>query len=250
MAEDRSHRLTGAFPATATGTRDPRTPVVVPVRMRFQSFVDFIETQSMNMSRTGIFLVTREVLAVGTILDLELTLVDGFPLLRGKGEVMRVSTNPPGVGVKFRQLDETSQRLLEKIVEVNIQEGKRSTVSLDFNEPATSGVRRAATGITAGIVFSGRDLRLQINPGTSGFFTNNPLLNIRLGGFVVPGAEDVPLGTIFNVTIEDASGAPLWTGKGKVVAKHEVRLGIRLTDVPKDALQRLQAEVTRAAPGK
>jgi hypothetical protein len=240
--------MTGAVPVGAP-TRDPRAPVVVPVRFRFQSFVDFVETQSMNMSRTGIFLSTREVLAVGTILDMELTLVDGFPLLRGRGEVMRVSITPPGVGVKFKQLDEASQRLLEKIVEVNIQEGKRPTIPIDF-DPSVSGVRRAQTGITNGIVFNGRDLRLEINPGTAGFFTNNPLLNIRLGGFVVPGSEDVPLGTIFTVAINDAGGVNLWTGKGKVVAKHEMRLGIRLTDAPKEALARLQAEVTRAAPPK
>jgi hypothetical protein len=32
------------------------------------------------------------------------------------------------------------------------------------------------------------------------------------------------------------------------VAKHEQRLGIRLSDVPKPVLATLQAEVTRAAP--
>jgi hypothetical protein len=244
MAEDRSRRLTGALP---TGTRDPRTPVVVPVRFRFESFVDFVESQSANMSRTGIFLSTSEVLAVGTILEMELTLVDGFPLLRGTGEVMRVSISPPGVGVRFKQLDESSRRLLDKIVEVNLQEGKRPTIPLDF-DVAASGVRPAQTGITSGVVFNGRDLRLEINPGTAGFFTNNPLLNIRLGGFVVPGKEDVPLGTIYTVAITDPSGMTLWTGKGKVVAKHELRLGIRLSDVAKDALARLQSEVTRAAP--
>jgi hypothetical protein len=35
-----------------------------------------------------------------------------------------------------------------------------------------------------------------------------------------------------------------------VVAKHEMRLGIRLADVPKDVLTRLQQEVTKIAPGK
>jgi hypothetical protein len=40
----------------------------------------------------------------------------------------------------------------------------------------------------------------------------------------------------------------LFTGKGKVVAKQEHRLGVRLSDVDKVVLARLQAEVARLSP--
>jgi uncharacterized protein (TIGR02266 family) len=255
MADDRSRKLTGAVPATPPGqvSRDPRATVEVPVRYRYETFTSFVDTQSMNISRSGMFISSRESMAVGTSLDFELLLADGFSLLRGKGQVARVSVNPPGLGIRFQQLDEPSRKLLDRILEINAQEDKRPTVPLEFPEAPPSGQLKGlmgATKVSPGVAFDGRDLRLEINTTTAGYFTNNPLLNIRLGGFVVPGQEDVPLGTVYTLQIEDAQGTVLWTGKGKVVAKHEMRLGIRMIDVPKDVLARLQSEVTRAAPPK
>jgi uncharacterized protein (TIGR02266 family) len=255
MADERSRRLTGAVPAGGPPSspnhvaRDPRAAVAVPVRYRYQSFVEFIETQSMNVSRSGMFIASKASVPVGTPIDFEFALADGFPLLRGTGEVTRLSTNPPGVGVRFNQLDEPSRKLIERIVEINLEEGKQPTVALDFAEaPRVPTNPRGQTAISPGVEFSGRDLHVEINPGTAAYFTNNPLLNIRLGGFVVPAPEDVPLGTMFAVTIYDVQRAVLWSGRGKVVAKHEARLGIRLSEVPKEVLGRLQAEVMRAAP--
>src|SRR5436190_601969 len=178
MADDRSRKLTGAVPAVGGVptpvpgqiAREPRAAVTVPVRYRYQSFVDFIETQSMNISRSGMFIASKASVPIGT--------------------------GP-----------------------------------------------RGHTAISPGVEFNGRDLHVEINPGTAPYFTQNPLLNIRLGGFVVPAPEDVPLGTMFAVTIYDVQRAVLWNGRGKVVAKHEARLGIRLSEVPKDVLARLQAEV-------
>jgi uncharacterized protein (TIGR02266 family) len=260
MADDRSRKLTGAVPVIGGPpsspnlvARDPRAAVTVPVRYRYQSFVDFVDTQSMNVSRSGMFIASRASVPIGTPIDFEFSLADGFPLLRGTGEVTRISANPPGVGIRFNQLDEPSRKLIDRIVEVNAQEGKRPTVALDFAEAGPqsgSSHPRAQTAISPGVEFSGRDLHVEINPGTAAYFTNNPLLNIRLGGFVVPAPEDVPLGTMFAVTIYDVQRAVLWSGRGKVVAKHEARLGIRLSEVPRDVLARLQAEVTKAAPAK
>jgi hypothetical protein len=102
--------------------------------------------------------------------------------------------------------------------------------------------------VSTGVTFVGRDLRVQLTPATVGYFVLNPLLNIRLGGFVVPADEDVPLGTVFAVKLEDMNGALLWQGKGKVVAKHEARLGIRLSDLDKATLARLQAEISKLSP--
>jgi uncharacterized protein (TIGR02266 family) len=281
MADERSRKLTGAGPAVGGPpsspnhvARDPRAAVAVPVRYRYQSIIDFVETQSMNISRSGMFIASKASVAIGTPIDFEFSLADGYPLLRGTGEVTRVSASPPGVGLRFNELDEPSRRLIDRIVQINMEEGKRPTVALDFAEApapppsgspsgtyprapsgtyprAPSGTHpRAHTAISPGVEFNGRDLHVEINPGTAAYFTNNPLLNIRLGGFVVPAPEDVPLGTIFTVTIYDVQRAVLWSGRGKVVAKHEARLGIRLSEVPKNVLGRLQAEVMKAAPAK
>jgi hypothetical protein len=258
MADERSRKPTGTVPAGgasgrgANQSRDPRTAVAVPVRYRYPTFIDFVDTQSMNISRSGMFLLADDALPVGTAIDFELSLTDGFTLMRGRGEVARVGSNPRGLGIRFLELDEPSRKLLDRIVHINAQERKQPTVSLDFQEQPSAGASLAglkgATRVSPGVKFAGRDLSVQINPGTAGYFTNNPLLNIRLGGFVVPGQEDVALGTVYSVTIGDVSGAALFSGKGKVVAKHDMRLGIRLIDIPKDALARLQAEVAKLAP--
>jgi Tfp pilus assembly protein PilZ len=297
MADDPKRRTgDSAVPLSAmrapAPTRDPRTALVVPVRFRYHSILDFADAQSLNLSRSGMFLAPSDPLPVGTIIDFELALVDGLPLLKGQGEVVRVSANPKGIGVKFQQLDDASRALLDRIVQVNTVEGKRPTVPLDFESagpiaapaPATatpasqaahsaarsganapaqgqrptgsqavqggSGLRAGTVGGTGGVRFDDKSLTLQLNPITVAYFTNNPLLNIRLGGFVVPAKQDVPLGTLFAVTITNFNDEALFNGKGKVVAKHEMRLGIRLNDVDKETLGRLQIEVQRLAPAK
>ena len=232
-------------------SRDPRAGVIAPVRFRFQSIIDFVETQSANISRSGMFIATREVADVGGLLEFEFSLADGFALLKGTAEVVRQSVNPPGVGVRFVKVDEPTRLLIERIVEVNASEGKRPTVSPELTDPSAVDALiglSGATPIADGVVFAGRTLQIQVNPATAGYFVYNPLLNIRLGGFVVPGVEDVPLGTLYDVAIVSLDRRMLFNGKGKVVAKHEKRLGIRLADVDKNTLATLQNEVNKMGP--
>jgi uncharacterized protein (TIGR02266 family) len=219
------------------------------VRCKFESILDFVETQSVNISRTGMFLTTSEAVPLGTLLELEVGLADGFSLLKGKAEVVRVSqTAPAGLGVRFVELDPASQKLVDRIVEVNTQEGKRPTVPMDF---AIEGPRANAAAIAAsaaaGVHWKDTEVAIELNAATVSYFVYNPLLNIRLGGFVVPAEKEVPLGTVFGVAIKTATGEALFGGKGKVVAKHEKRLGIRLTEADKTVLGRLQAEVSKLA---
>ena len=241
----RSPTLPGGVPSALRSTR---AAVIVPVRCKFDSIIDFVETQSVNISRTGMYLTTSEVVPVGTVLELEVGLADGSALLKGKAEVVRVGTTAPqGLGVRFVELDAASQRLVDRIVEVNTQEGKKPTVALDFaNDAGRGGAAGQATG--AGVTWSGdSSVAIELNPFTVSYFVYNPLLNIRLGGFVVPSEKEVSLGTVFTVTITTAAGVSLFQGKGKVVAKHEKRLGIRLTEVDKVVLGRLQTEVQKLA---
>ena len=248
------HDSFGSAPRTMIGVgpspRDPRAPVVVPIRYRYESIIDFVETQSANVSRSGMFVTTNESLPLGTVLDFEFALSDGFCLLKGKADVVRVSHTPPrGLGLRFQQLDGPSQKLIDRIIEVNAREGKKPTVSMDF-APMEGGGTRTGTTAVGGVAWKESEVSIQLNPSTATYFVYNPLLNIRLGGFVVPSDREVPLGTVFTVSIASATGETLFAGKGKVVAKHEKRLGIRLTDVEKTVLQRLQAEVTKLAPSK
>jgi len=66
---------------------------------------------------------------------------------------------------------------------------------------------------------------------------------------LIPIEDEVSLGAAFDVAIMDNDGISLFHGKGKVVAKHEHRIGIRLADVDKGVLARLQAEVGKLSPG-
>ncbi len=275
MADDRRKTITmGSFfkeatsadrrPITNAGTAErgtgerentrgaARAPVVVPVRYRYESIIDFVETQSMNVSRTGMFIAAADPVALGTVLDFEVALTDGFVLLRGKAEVARISQTPRGLGVKFVQLDPASQKLIGRIVEVNALEGRKPTVPMDFAPMDAAPPRQVnfpgAATAQGGVVWREQEIVVQLNPVTVSYFVYNPLLNIRLGGFVVPAEREVPLGTMFSVAISTVSGESLFSGKGKVVAKHEKRLGIRLLDVEKPVLTRLQAEVSKLVP--
>jgi uncharacterized protein (TIGR02266 family) len=276
MAAEKDSRTTGAMPAAMPGRvtskfqvaedpsrpaerpRDPRVPVVAQVRLRYSSILDFHESQSLNISRSGMFIASDKTGPVGSLIDFEFALADGLTLLKGKGEVVRVSQTPArGMGIRFRELDDESRKCLERIVATNESEGRISEVPLDFtNEsrgfdvrPASAHPLHGATRVQPGLSVNGHELQIRLTPLTVGYFTNNPLINIRLGGFVIPIEDDVSLGASFEVAIVDNDGLSLFHGRGKVVAKHEKRVGIRLSDVDKTVLARLQAEVGRLSPG-
>lgn len=255
--------------------RDRRIPLAAQVRLQYASILDFHESQSVNISRTGMFVASDNPGVVGSQVEFEFCLEDGLVLLKGKGEVVRVTQQPiSGMGVRFRELDEDSRRCIERIVDINEQEGRSPRISLNFAErvatpapvapssssssmsrpamPAVSGRSghlHGATRVQPGLSVVGQEVQVRLTPLTAGYFTNNALINIRLGGFVIPIEDEVSLGAIFDVTVMDNDGISLFAGKGKVVAKDGHRIGIRLSDMSKPVLARLQAEVARLSPG-
>jgi hypothetical protein len=66
---------------------------------------------------------------------------------------------------------------------------------------------------------------------------------------VIPIEDEASLGAVFDVAILDNDGISLFHGKGKVVAKDGHRIGIRLSDIDKGVLTRLQGEVGKLSPG-
>jgi len=294
--------------------------MAVQVRCRFPSIIDFVETQSVNVSREGMYLRCDTPPEVGARIDFDVSLDDGYVLLKGSGIVVRVVTSgDKGLGMRFVDLDDKSRKLINRIVEVNVDEGKSPTLPLDFSRPVppppvslpatpagsmppappgpspfsspptspniaapaapsvprSTATRPAAVSpppsvpratlrapaaapapVTAPapaiktIQIGDGKLRVMLNAATATFFSYNPLLNIRMGGFFIPVEEEVPLGTTYKVEIVDAQNQTLVVGKGKVVARQELRVGIRLSDVDKDALGRLQALVGKLASSK
>jgi len=269
-----------------------RAELAVPVRLRYDSVLDFVDTQSMNISRTGMFIVTDTPAPLGSKLQFEFSLSDGFVLLKGLAEVVRVASGGivAGMGLRFLNLDDAYQQVIDRIVAVNTDEGRVSTLNFDFSRPATASrmpavtdqalelanrpepaqrapalapraVPASAAVIPApapastppappAVLLEGTRLRIVLGRDTVHHFTANPLTNARNGGFMIPTEADVPMGTVLAVEIADGAGQQLLSGKGKVLTKQDKRIGVRLFDVPKESVTRLQDVVAKLAPPK
>ena len=87
-----------------------------------------------------------------------------------------------------------------------------------------------------------------LSAATAPYFTSNPLLNARVGGFFAPAAGDPPLGGVFTVAVVALDGTAILESSGKVVAKQDVRIGVRLTDADKASLDRLRSALAKLVP--
>ena len=103
--------------------KDVRTPVNLRIKFRSESLEQFIERYAVDVSRGGIFIRTREPLAVGTQLKLDFQYQNGGPLMAGDGTVVWIRDPdpsrpniPPGMGVRFDRLSPESQAVLELLL--------------------------------------------------------------------------------------------------------------------------------------
>jgi uncharacterized protein (TIGR02266 family) len=89
----------------------------VTINKEFDSFDQFIQEYVTNISRSGVFIKTREPLPIGTEVNLRFTVImDDIETIEGLGTVVRVETDPAGMGVVFKQLSSYSQHLIEKLL--------------------------------------------------------------------------------------------------------------------------------------
>jgi uncharacterized protein (TIGR02266 family) len=109
-----------ADPNTRQGKR---TPVTLKIKFKSETLEQFIERYAVDVSQGGIFIRTKEPLAVGTQMKFEFQLKDASPLIAGEGTVVWTRENDPsrpaiapGMGVRFDRLAEGSQQVLEKIL--------------------------------------------------------------------------------------------------------------------------------------
>jgi uncharacterized protein (TIGR02266 family) len=87
------------------------------INKEFDSFDQFIREYVTNISRTGVFIKTRDPLPIGTKVDLRFTVImEDIETIEGVGEVVRVETDPPGMGVVFRELGHYSEKLIQKLL--------------------------------------------------------------------------------------------------------------------------------------
>jgi len=109
-----------ADPNTRQGKR---TPVTLKIKFKSGTLEQFIERYAVDVSQGGIFIRTKEPLAVGTQMKFEFQLRDASPLIAGEGTVVWTRENDPsrpaiapGMGVRFDRLADGSQTVLEKIL--------------------------------------------------------------------------------------------------------------------------------------
>jgi uncharacterized protein (TIGR02266 family) len=109
-----------ADPNTRQGKR---TPVTLKIKFKSETLEQFIERYAVDVSQGGIFIRTKDPLAVGTQMKFEFQLRDASPLIAGEGTVVWTRENDPsrpaiapGMGVRFDRLGDGSQSVLEKIL--------------------------------------------------------------------------------------------------------------------------------------
>jgi hypothetical protein len=99
----------------------------VTINKEFESFDAFVHEYVINISRSGAFVRSQNPLPVGTEVNLKFTVImDDVEHIEGIGKVVRVDTDPPGMGVVFTTLSEYSQKLISRLL----------TAPADFIAPA------------------------------------------------------------------------------------------------------------------
>ena len=252
MADDR-----GARPTLTTDEvrafidRAPRCNVRIHVLYQPPGVDDTVETQLVNLSRSGMFLASRgKLLAVGVTVGFQFSLDDGLIVLQGTASVMRLALGDErglgrdgerGMGLRFVDLDAAGRALVDRIVDAN----SREPAPVPFEEEDT--IRKALPGGHA-VEYGHGTVRITLSAATAAYFTYNPLMHIGIGGCFIPAEADVPLGTGYQLDIVDASGQRVLRCKGKVAAKQEHRIGIRFVDIDRAALLKLRAEIAKLGP--
>lgn len=94
----------------------PRAERVL-VNREFASIEELITEYVANISRSGVFIRAREVLPVGTKVNLRFSVIlDDVETIEGTGEVVRTSRRPAGMGIVFTELTAVSQQIITRLL--------------------------------------------------------------------------------------------------------------------------------------
>lgn len=89
----------------------------VTINKEFESFDEFLAEYVTNISRSGVFVRSKNPLPVGTVVNLHFTVImDAIETIEGTGEVVRVEEDPPGMGVVFTEISSYSKELIDKLL--------------------------------------------------------------------------------------------------------------------------------------
>ena len=109
-------------------------PITLRIKFKSASLDEFVARYGADVSAGGIFIRTKQPLAVGSLLRFDFSLADGSLLLAGLGTVVWVrEPDPsrvgsiPGMGLRFDQLAPESQQMHQQILAVKAGRGDRPT---------------------------------------------------------------------------------------------------------------------------
>ncbi len=107
-----------------------RAPVLLRIKLRYPSIERFVEKFATNISRGGMFISSRSPKPVETKLRFELRLADNETVIKGSGTVRWIREYDPkrprrpyGMGIEFEHLTDSSQEILERIIQQRLARG-------------------------------------------------------------------------------------------------------------------------------
>lgn len=113
-------RTAGAEPSKVSSSnkaKDRRRAQRVPMSAAFSETDPRTTTPVSDLSETGVFVHTSDLLPIGTEIELRFTVFPEEPVLfEGRGKVVRHGDDPPGMGVDFIELDDTAKDVVHKIL--------------------------------------------------------------------------------------------------------------------------------------
>ncbi len=104
-------------------------PSDIRIELRFEKFSAFVERYAQWLSLGGMFIETDDDRPVGSLVDFDVKLTDGFRLIQGLGEVIWARRKaagpdlPAGLGVRFQGLNDEGRELILKILEERVRSG-------------------------------------------------------------------------------------------------------------------------------
>lgn len=124
--------------------------ITLRIKFKSASLDDFVARYGADVSAGGIFIRTKQPLAVGSLLHFDFGLADGSPLMAGLGTVVWIRETDqsrvgsiPGMGVRFDQLSPESQQIHQQILAAKAGHGDRPTGTA-YPGPAALPIARPA----------------------------------------------------------------------------------------------------------
>lgn len=115
--------VTGAVDQEGTDCRRRQPRIRLDAEVAFDDDSNFYTGFSENISAGGVFIATYNLVEIGKLIHLSLTLPGGATVeVFGRVQWVRdprntdVSNVPPGIGVQFQDLDPASEKLIQEFV--------------------------------------------------------------------------------------------------------------------------------------